>query len=74
MTALLDAGLPVASSCSGDGVCGKCKVQIIEGNENLSAPHETELFLKEKNSIPKENRISCQVQVLGPIKVDTSYW
>lgn len=74
MEALLKAGLPVASSCNGDGVCAKCKVMIIEGNENLSPPNETEAFLKEKNSLPEATRISCQVQILGPIKVDTTYW
>jgi 2Fe-2S ferredoxin len=74
MEALLEAGLPVASSCHGDGVCAKCKITIVTGAQNLSAENDTELFLKEKNSIAKEVRISCQTQVLGDITVDASYW
>ncbi len=35
MQALLDKGLPVASSCGGDGICAKCKVEIIEGETNI---------------------------------------
>ncbi|WP_413612965.1 2Fe-2S iron-sulfur cluster-binding protein [Bdellovibrio sp. HCB-110] len=74
MKSLLDAGLPVASSCDGDGVCAKCKIIIIEGAENLSGENETEAFLKESNNIPKELRISCQTEVFGDITVDASYW
>lgn len=74
MRALLKAGLPVASSCNGDGVCSKCRIKIIEGQKNLSEPNDTELILKEQNSISKELRISCQVEVLGDVTVDAGYW
>ncbi|WP_347356845.1 2Fe-2S iron-sulfur cluster-binding protein [Bdellovibrio sp.] len=74
MTALLDAGLPVASSCDGDGVCAKCKIVIVEGKENLTSENETESFLRETNNVPKDVRISCQTQVLGDITVDATYW
>lgn len=74
MRSLLDAGLPVASSCNADGVCAKCGIRIVEGMENLSKPNETEIFLKEKNNIRESFRISCQTQVLGDIVVDAGYW
>ncbi|NUN07422.1 MAG: (2Fe-2S)-binding protein [Bdellovibrio sp.] len=74
MKSLLEAGLPVASSCDGDGVCAKCKIQILEGAENLSAENDTEQFLKEKNNLAKNIRISCQTEVHGDVKVDASYW
>ncbi|WP_413289101.1 2Fe-2S iron-sulfur cluster-binding protein [Bdellovibrio sp. HCB337] len=74
MKSLLAAGLPVASSCNSDGVCAKCGIRIIEGMEHLSEPNSTELFLKEKNNIRKEFRISCQTQVLGDILIDAGYW
>lgn len=74
MKSLLDAGLPVASSCDGEGVCAKCKIIVVAGNEYLSPENETESFLKETNSIPSGIRISCQVQVFGDITVDASYW
>lgn len=74
MRSLLDAGLPVASSCNGDGVCAKCGIRIIEGMENLSEPNATELFLREKNNIREGFRISCQTHVLGDILIDAGYW
>lgn len=74
MRSLLEAGLPVASSCDGEGVCSKCKIEIIQGAENLSAPNETELFLKDSNNIPNKMRISCQTEVLGDIIVNATYW
>jgi 2Fe-2S ferredoxin len=74
MQSVLAAGLPVASSCNGDGVCAKCQIQIVVGAENLSPPNPIEVFLCEKNKIPSNKRISCQTEVLGDITVDTTYW
>lgn len=74
MKALLDAGIPVASSCAGEGVCAKCKVTILKGSENLSAESDLERFLKNKFKLPKEMRVSCQTQIFGDISIDTSYW
>ncbi len=74
MEALLKEGRPVASSCNGDGVCAKCRIEILEGAENLSPIEEREKFLIEKNKIPKNFRISCQAKVRGDIKIDAPYW
>lgn len=74
MKSLLEAGLPVASSCDGDGVCAKCRIIIVAGAENLSAENEVEIFLKESNNIASQFRISCQTQILGDITVDATYW
>jgi 2Fe-2S ferredoxin len=74
MDVLLEAGLPVASSCLGDGVCGKCRIQILEGYENLSAINSVEEIVRTRLKIPKGTRISCQTTVHGDILIDTSYW
>ena len=74
MKSLLEAGLPVASSCQGKGVCSKCRVRVSEGNNNLRTLDETEAFLLEKNNCDKDQRISCQVEVYGDVTVDTGYW
>jgi ferredoxin len=68
------AGLPVASSCSAEAVCGKCVMKIHSGAENLNQPteHERKLLLREKRT-PSE-RISCMVLVQGDCTVSTSYW
>jgi len=74
MQILLNSGTPVASSCQGDGVCAKCRVQVIQGHENLSAPSPTEIFLRDRHSLESDERVSCQVHLLGDITVDTPYW
>jgi ferredoxin len=42
--------------------------------ENLSEPNATELFLKEKNDLGKEIRISCQTLLYGDVLIDAGYW
>ena len=74
MQSLLKAGRPVASSCQGDGICAKCRLEVTFGMENLSAPNPTELFLRERENLPKNFRIACQVKVLGDIELDAGYW
>lgn len=66
--------LPVASSCQGDGVCGRCRIQILMGMEHLSTPNDTEKVLRERNHLLPNERISCQTTVHGDILIDTSYW
>jgi len=78
MKGLLAQQVPVASSCKGDGICGKCRMLITAGAENVSAVSEIEIGLIQKNKFPSGTRISCQVIILGGdkdvIEVDTGYW
>ena len=74
METLLAAGLPVASSCQGDAVCGKCRVEIVEGWNNLSPIETAELVVSRRQNVKKPYRVSCQARVLGDITIDTGYW
>lgn len=74
MKVLLAGGLPVASSCHGQGVCSKCRIRILAGAENLSPENEFERSLRERLHVPHDMRISCQTEVLGDILIDTTYW
>lgn len=74
MKSLLEASIPVASSCGGDGICRKCKVKVLEGLSNLSSPTQLEKSWIEKDQMQGNERLSCQALVLGNIKVDTDYW
>jgi 2Fe-2S ferredoxin len=74
MEALLESGLPVASSCGGEGVCGKCHIKVLDGAQNLSKESSEEKELKEVHDVHKSERISCQTRVLGPVTVSTTYW
>jgi 2Fe-2S ferredoxin len=74
MSALLAAGIPVASSCLGKGVCSKCRLVITSNPENLSQETPAEADLRKRNHISEDSRISCQALVLGDVEVDASYW
>ena len=74
MKALLAAGIPVASSCAGDGICAKCKIVVLDGLRNLSPETDLESFLKSRHKLPEKVRISCQTKVVGNITIDATYW
>lgn len=74
MQALLKAGLPVASSCGGDGICGKCRITVHAGMEHLSLPESQEQFLAKKFNFKANERLSCQVHLKGDVTVDATYW
>ena len=68
------AGLPVASSCSADNICGKCNMQVLNGAESLSNQDVSETSLLQRDKNPITDRISCMTQVLGDCVVTTRYW
>jgi ferredoxin len=68
------AGLPVASSCNAEGVCGQCNLAIVQGAENLSLKGPLEVRLLEKERHPADDRISCLTKVLGDCAVRAPYW
>lgn len=74
MTLLLEAKRPVASSCKGDGICSKCRIRVIQGQENLTPQTDLEIKTKMKNKVDETERLSCQVHLLGDITIDTNYW
>lgn len=74
MKTLLANQVPVASSCSGEGICHKCFLNIETGIENLSDPTPTEIYLVTEKEISASQRLSCQCVVLGDITVDAKYW
>ncbi|MBC7467469.1 MAG: 2Fe-2S iron-sulfur cluster binding domain-containing protein [Bdellovibrio sp.] len=71
MQALQTAGIPVASSCLGDGICSMCKMTI-EGVVPL--PSELELRTAARNKLSSAERLSCQITVTADLTVTTTYW
>jgi 2Fe-2S ferredoxin len=68
------AGLPMASSCGADGICGRCGVRVLAGAGTLSAEAANETEVKRRNRIDPELRLACRVGVHGPVEVTASYW
>ena len=61
---------PPAGNCLGNGICGTCTVQVVEGLKNLNPRTMRENFhLKNR---PENIRLACQCQVLGDVAVVTN--
>jgi len=71
MDVLMKAGLPVASSCLGEGICSKCAVQM----QPIGQQNELEARTLQKNKLDLSYRLSCQVFIeKNDLTVQTSYW
>ena len=60
------AGLPIESTCGGRGTCGKCGVQVLDGEAELSLADYRHLADK----LDDGWRLSCQCPINGPMTVD----
>jgi ferredoxin len=56
-------------NCGGYGQCGMCKVEIVEGLDNLSPRTDFENRKLAKN--PANYRLACQTLVNGEVSVKT---
>jgi ferredoxin len=64
-------GFAKVRNCRGNGLCGTCAMEIVEGIENLSPKTLREqVRLKGK---PATRRLSCQTQVLGDVVCRTAH-
>ena len=68
------AGAPLGNSCGGTGICARCRVQIIEGADNVSPPTDIEIRTAERNGLGGGERLACQAVVRGPCTIGARYW
>lgn len=68
------SSLPIGQSCNGDGVCGWCRVQVLEGADHLMAPGPREQRLIEEMKFERNERAACLAKVLGDCVITTTYW
>ncbi len=71
MHALLFHGIAVASSCLGDGICGKCRMTTLD---TLPPPLELEKQTSLRNNLDVSERLACQITVDKDLTVTTTYW
>lgn len=75
LAAARGAGVPLGSSCDGEGACGWCRVTVLSGAEALSAIDEVERRLLERIRASGAERLACQARVRGAtVVVTTTYW
>lgn len=68
------AGVPLGNSCGGVGICARCRVRIVRGGENLSAPTSIEVRTMTARSFASDERLACMAVVEGECEVTTGYW
>jgi uncharacterized 2Fe-2S/4Fe-4S cluster protein (DUF4445 family) len=64
LTAAALAGVYIHASCGGDGVCQKCKIELVEGE--LHSQNTTSLTLEE---ISKGTRLACISTVISDVTI-----
>ncbi|MBW4555981.1 MAG: (2Fe-2S)-binding protein [Trichormus sp. ATA11-4-KO1] len=57
------------TNCGGNGQCGTCIVEIVEGIENLSP--RTDVEQRKFRKKPDNYRLACQTLVNGPVSIIT---
>jgi ferredoxin len=68
------AGVPLANSCGAIGICARCVVQIVSGEENLSPPTAIEREVAARRNLDPADRFACQAVVRGDCVVTARYW
>jgi len=66
--------VPIGQSCNGDGICGWCKVRVVEGIDRLNPPTALEARLINEKQFNSDERAACLAKVKGDITVTTGYW
>jgi len=64
---------PIGNSCGGTGICGRCRVTILDGQSALSAPTWIEQN-GDFTPLGPDERLACQATPSGPVSVTTTYW
>ena len=67
MEVAIQAGIDLASACGGMGICGQCRVQILEGR--VSPPNASEIDILSELELGKGQRLACCTQIEGDVKV-----
>ena len=66
---MLSAGIFVDNACGGKGICGKCKVRILEGDAGEIT--ETEQGILKQDEAASGIRLGCLVVPAGELKVES---
>ena len=74
LEAARQAGLPMASACGADGICGRCGVTLLDGADAVSPETGNEAEVKQRNRIEPSQRLACRAHVNGSVEISASYW
>jgi len=63
LEAVLSARLQVSNVCAGRGVCGKCRVEVVSGSDNISPVADLERMSLSEVDIAQGFRIACCARI-----------
>ena len=66
LTTLQNQGVYLSSACGGQGTCGQCRCQVVDGGGEILATEKPHFTRKEIND---HYRLSCQVKVKEDLKI-----
>jgi 2Fe-2S ferredoxin len=58
-------GVKISHVCGGDGACGTCRIEVVEGWNQLTPPTPDETY----KELEEPHRLSCQAKLLGDVIV-----
>jgi ferredoxin len=61
----LDMGIEISHVCGGDGACGTCRIEVVEGQENLTPQTPDETY----KELELPHRLSCQAKLKNDVTV-----
>ena len=70
--AVREAGLPIASPCGDDLICGRCGVRLPSRRVTREAPIDRNA--KQRNRVDPELRLACALRVHDDLEVTADYW
>ncbi|MBM3285481.1 MAG: 2Fe-2S iron-sulfur cluster binding domain-containing protein, partial [Candidatus Aminicenantes bacterium] len=62
------AGIPLVLFCNQRGLCGKCAVEVVKGKQ--PKPAEKEKFLWKQKSLPRNQRLSCVLEIQSDLEIN----
>jgi len=68
LEAVRELGADIRSTCGGKGVCGKCKVKIEKGQEDLPPPRDREEKIL-KDNLGSGYRLACCTAINAPLSI-----
>lgn len=69
LEAAIQLDLDLDHFCGGNCSCGSCRIQVIQGGTNLSAPRPNEQMVLGPEAEEKGDRLACQARVSGPVSI-----
>jgi ferredoxin len=65
-----DEGFGLTGTCEGNGDCGLCAIEILEGAENINPKNDIEKEILEKLDYKDGIRLCCQTNITGNVKIN----